>query len=120
MVGTLFERSYDPAKRSQQGAFYTQRGDIDLIIEPVVMQPLRREWTAAQAQIEALRGTGAQAQINALIDGMLHRLATIRVLDPAAGTGNFLFVALQTLKDMERSVVAYALGVGWLPARLRR
>ncbi len=44
IFGTLFERSLDPSKRSQLGAHYTSREDILLIVEPVLMQPLRREW----------------------------------------------------------------------------
>ena len=44
VFGTLFERSLDPAKRAQIGAHYTSREDIMLVIEPVIVRPLRREW----------------------------------------------------------------------------
>jgi hypothetical protein len=50
IFGTLFERSLDPTKRSQLGAHYTSRDDILLIVEPVLMAPLRRRWEAVQAQ----------------------------------------------------------------------
>nr|HRC76127.1 class I SAM-dependent DNA methyltransferase [Kouleothrix sp.] len=49
IFGTLFERSLDPLKRSQLGAHYTSRDDILLIVEPVLMQPLRREWEEVKA-----------------------------------------------------------------------
>ena len=44
IFGTLFERSLDPNKRAQLGAHYTSREDILLIVEPVLMQPLRYQW----------------------------------------------------------------------------
>ena len=50
IFGTLFERSLDPAKRSQLGAHYTSRDDILLIVEPVLMAPLRRRWEQVQAE----------------------------------------------------------------------
>jgi len=54
VFGTLFERSLDPAKRSQLGAHYTSKEDILLIVEPVLMAPLRRRWTEIRAQARAL------------------------------------------------------------------
>lgn len=56
IFGTLFERSLDPSKRSQIGAHYTSREDIMLIVEPVVMAPLRREWAAVREEVETLLG----------------------------------------------------------------
>lgn len=53
IFGTLFERSLDPAKRSQLGAHYTSRDDILRIVEPVVMQPLRRRWHEVRDVAEA-------------------------------------------------------------------
>jgi len=54
ILGTLFERSLNPDKRSQLGAHYTSREDIELIVEPVLMQPLRRKWQDVQKQADAL------------------------------------------------------------------
>lgn len=94
IFGTLFERGLDPAKRSQIGAHYTSRADIETIVESVLMAPLRREW-------EAVRASGDNAARLALLD----RLATIRVLDPACGSGNFLYVSLNLLKDLEKAAI---------------
>jgi len=54
IFGTLFERSLDPSKRSQLGAHYTSRDDILLVVEPVLMAPLRRRWAEVQEQAAVL------------------------------------------------------------------
>ena len=54
IFGTLFERGLDPDKRSQLGAHYTSKEDILLIVEPVLMAPLRRRWAEVQAQADGL------------------------------------------------------------------
>lgn len=122
IFGTLLERSLDPTKRAQLGAHYTSRDDILLIIEPVLMQPLRREWQATITEIEALRpsweaSSGSrrqhyQHQIEGHIFGFMQRLSTTRVLDPACGSGNFLYVALHEMKALEKAVMQYATGIG--------
>jgi hypothetical protein len=122
IFGTLFERSLDPGKRAQLGAHYTSKEDILLLVEPVLMQPLSREWAETCAEIEALRpafdaATGAakqrqRNQIEQKILAFMERLSNIRVLDPACGSGNFLYVALNTLKDLEKEVITYAVGIG--------
>lgn len=108
--GALFTRSSDPKRQKQHGAYYTSRADILLLIEPVLVAPLRREWAAAQSRIAADPAVADQ-QIRA----MLERLRTIRVLDPAAGTGNFLYVAQEELLKLQRDVLVFAWGVGWKP-----
>ena len=122
IFGTLFERSLDATKRAQLGAHYTSREDILLVVEPVLLQPLRRTWAEVKAGCEALRvqweqTTGnAQRKLQHVAEGMLldfmEKLAQVRVLDPACGSGNFLYVALTALKDLEKEVWTYAGGVG--------
>lgn len=53
ILGTLFERGLDPDKRSQLGAHYTDRDKIMMIVRPVIIAPLEREWAQARAGIEA-------------------------------------------------------------------
>jgi hypothetical protein len=111
ILGTLFERGLDPDKRSQLGAHYTDRDTIMMIIDPVIVEPLSAEWDTAKAEITALMnkatgtrggaGTRAENQAQVVLDRYLHRLANYRVLDPACGSGNFLYVALKALKDLE-------------------
>jgi len=121
IFGTLFERSLDPQKRSQIGAHYTSREDILLIVEPVVMAPLRRDWDEVRERIEQQierrqkAATGATKkkaddEIGNLLDGFLRRLASVRILDPACGSGNFLYVAIQQLLGLEKAVITFAAG----------
>ena len=132
IFGTLFERGLDPDKRSQLGAHYTDRDKIMLIVEPVIIRPWLAEWEATRTEIEKLmrqaeiagdldragrRGQAAQRtrltnEANALYRGFLDRLRAFRVLDPACGSGNFLYLALLALKDIEHRVAIEAETLG--------
>ncbi|MCX8146761.1 MAG: N-6 DNA methylase, partial [Azovibrio sp.] len=122
IFGTLFERGLDPAKRSQLGAHYTDPATIAKLIEPLIIRPLAAEWDAAKAIIaEAMEkyhagGKGSQAALKtarAAFLGYIERLKNFRVLDPACGSGNFLYLALRALKDLEHraNLDAEALGL---------
>ena len=120
ILGTLFERGLDPDKRSQLGAHYTDRAKIERLIDPVIRRPLLAEWQAVREKIEAALAAppgGRRARNGdtpqALYHGFLERLRRFRVLDPACGSGNFLYLGLQALKDLEHqaSVEAEALGL---------
>jgi type II restriction/modification system DNA methylase subunit YeeA len=112
IFGTLFERGLDPDTRAQLGAQYTSREDIETLIEPVVMQPLRREWAETRAKIETIlakaKTKGDFRRASELIRHFHGHLAEIKVLDPACGSGNFLYVTLQKIKDLEKEVLIYA------------
>lgn len=123
ILGTLFERGLDPDKRSQLGAHYTDRDKIMLIIEPVIIRPWLSDWETTKAAIVAALDkekaakspsakTRAHGAAKALVIGFLDRLRAFRVLDPACGSGNFLYLALLALKDLEHrvSIEAEALG----------
>ena len=119
IFGTLFERSLDPDKRSQLGAHYTSREDILLIVEPVLIAPLRRRWAAVREQAEELIArrdaasggarTVRQRELARLLQDFAGEIAAIRVLDPACGSGNFLYVALKRLLDLEKEVSLFAI-----------
>ncbi len=133
ILGTLFERGMDPDKRSQLGAHYTSREDIETLVDPVVMQPLRREWAEAQRIAKNFLATGKRepkpsdsgkalegaalkkARAEALVElrAFHERLCEVKVLDPACGSGNFLFVTLQKLKDLEKEVLVYLMDLGF-------
>ena len=115
ILGTLFERGLDPDKRSQLGAHYTDRDKIMLIVEPVIVRPLLAEWETAKAKIEATveradaaRSPAAQTRVrrqaDRLLRAFLERLRKFTVLDPACGSGNFLYLALHALKNIEHQV----------------
>ena len=122
ILGTLFERGLDPKIRAPLGANYTDPGTIMKLVRPVVVEPLEREWDAAKAKIVPLvekyqaGGKGSQKagqEAQALFLGYLERLKNFRVLDPACGSGNFLYLALRALKDLEHraNLDAEALGL---------
>jgi len=112
IFGALFERGLDPAKRSQLGAHYTDAASIRRLVEPVIIEPLLREWESAKAAIRADRSKGRKTA-GAVYQGFLERLRGFRVLDPACGSGNFLYLALQALKDLEHRVMLEAETLGW-------
>jgi methylase of polypeptide subunit release factors len=110
IFGTLFERGLDPKKRAQLGAHYTDQQSILRIINPVIVEPLTLEWQAAKRIISdnmALYEKGGKGSKNALplaqgaFISYLERLKHFKVLDPACGSGNFLYLALRALKDLE-------------------
>jgi len=119
IFGTLFERGLNPAKRSQLGAHYTDPATIMRLIDPVIVRPLTLEWQAAMAAITAKlnkskkQNDKAHKDATAIFQHHLERLRNYRVLDPACGSGNFLYLALKALKDLERraNVEAEALGL---------
>ncbi len=111
IFGTLFERGLDPDKRSQLGAHYTDPESILRIIRPVILEPLQAEWTEAKALI-AKDKTKTRKKAQAAYQGFLERLTNYRVLDPACGSGNFLYLALRTLKDLEHQVILEAETLG--------
>lgn len=118
IFGTLFERGLDPGKRSQLGAHYTGEEDILLIVEPVLMAPLRREWEGLKAECrrlkaeaEALTGKKRSAAIEKIggkLRGFADKVAAVTVLDPACGSGNFLYVALRLLLDLQNEVINFS------------
>jgi hypothetical protein len=123
IFGTLFERSLDPSKRSQLGAHYTSSKDIETLVEPVLMQPLRREWAKVQRTAQKLltkRNNSTDAayansdrRLRRMLENFAHRLSRVTVLDPACGSGNFLYVSLNLLKELEKQVFTFATICGY-------
>ena len=123
ILGTLFERGLDPDKRSQLGAHYTDRAKIMRIVEPVIIRPWLAEWETAKTEIAAILKRADAAKSNAagmrlhrqaerLLLKFLERLRDFTVLDPACGSGNFLYLALHALKDIEHRVQLEAEALG--------
>ena len=114
IMGNLFERGLDPNQRAQIGAHYTSEEDILTIVQPVLMAPLRREWSGLKSTLAAAyakaKGTPAD---RAKLTTFHNKLASIAVLDPACGSGNFLYVSLKLLLDLEKEVIAFATQLGF-------
>jgi len=108
VFGTLFERILDTTKRHQIGAHYTGKTDIELIVEPVLMQPLRDEWQTVRMQSMSLIRNGDKEKAHAKLQTLADKIADTQVLDPACGSGNFLYVALKRLLDLQKEVIVFA------------
>ncbi|MGA2604396.1 MAG: DNA methyltransferase [Verrucomicrobiia bacterium] len=116
IMGTLFERALDGEGRlrAQLGAHYTSEEDIKTLVEPVLMQPLRREWKEIKRDLirSYAKGKGTTAE-RARLAKFLKKLSTVTVLDPACGSGNFLYVSLQLLLGLEKEAIAFATQLGF-------
>jgi hypothetical protein len=115
IFGTLLERALDPTERHALGAHYTPRAYVERLVLPTVIEPLRADWANAQAaalvlahEAAALEGKAHDAKLaeaRAEVKKFHHQLCTTRVLDPACGSANFLYVTLEHLKRLEGEVV---------------
>jgi len=128
IMGTLFERALEPEQRSQLGAHYTSEADIKTLVEPVLMAPLRREWaelgsrrresalTPGQPAVRGSKrqeGADSRPRLQEQLEAFQQKLASLVVLDPACGSGNFLYVSLQLLLGLEKEVITYATQLGF-------
>lgn len=105
IFGTLLERALDPRERHKLGAHYTPRAYVERLVLPTVIEPLRQEWEQAHAAALTLASEGKEADAAAELRRYHHRLCNVRVLDPACGSGNFLYVTLEHLKRLEGEVL---------------
>lgn len=101
IFGTLLEQALTPSQRSQLGAHYTPRPYVERIVEATITDVLRAEWEQLEASLEDKPAEERLERLRAFHD----RLADIVVLDPACGTGNFLYVAMEALLGIENKVI---------------
>jgi SAM-dependent methyltransferase len=128
IFGTLLERALDPAERHALGAHYTPRAYVERLVLPTVVEPLRADWANAQAaalllanearSLEGKRREDKLAEARAEVRRFHHQLCTVRVLDPACGSGNFLYVTLEHLKRLEGEVLDQLDALGDTQGRL--
>ena len=114
IFGTLVERALEKKERSRLGAHYTPRSYVERLVRPVVMEPLRQEWEEIELEVirllepeaEKTEPTAKQRQkAEKEIQVFLDKLREIKILDPACGTGNFLYVSLDLMKGLEQEVI---------------
>jgi len=112
IFGTLLERALDVKERSKLGAHYTPRSYVERLVRPVVLEPLREQWDLVQGEVLLLLGeaetepTAAQKKkAVTVLEAFLTELQGVRVLDPACGSGNFLYVTLDLMKQLESEVL---------------
>lgn len=106
IFGTLLERALDTRQRHKLGAHYTPRAYVERLVNPTVIEPLRAEWRDVQAAAVTLAAQDKLDEARQTVRAFHHRLCEVRVLDPACGSGNFLYVALELMKRLEGEVMA--------------
>ncbi|MDO8289248.1 MAG: class I SAM-dependent DNA methyltransferase [Parvibaculum sp.] len=112
IFGTLLERALDARDRHKLGAHYTPRAYVERLVVPTIIEPLTDDWKIVQAEAEQLMNTGKQAEARAAVRKFHQQLCATRVLDPACGTGNFLYVAMELMKRLEGEVLDYLSDLG--------
>ena len=104
IFGTLLERALGPRERHALGAHYTPRAYVERLVIPTIVEPLRQDWADVQAAALTLDRAGKNADAIAVLATFRRRLCSLEILDPACGSGNFLYVALEHLKRLEAEV----------------
>jgi len=105
IFGSLLEQALDPRDRSRLGAHYTPRPYVERLVNATVIEPLRADWEAVQGAAEQAKAEGDLAAAVKAVDAFHVKLTQTRVLDPACGTGNFLYVTLELMKALEAEVL---------------
>ncbi|UDF02769.1 DNA methyltransferase [Asticcacaulis sp. AND118] len=112
IFGTLLEQALEVKERARLGAHFTPRAYVDRLVNVTVMEPLREEWREKRMAIEDVKAQGDVKAAVALAKAFHHRLCEVKVLDPACGTGNFLYAALELIKRLEAEVLELLLDLG--------
>ena len=105
IFGTLLERALDPVERHKLGAHYTPRAYVERLVLPTVIEPLREDWQAAYAAAVSAAKQGDLSKAQQTVRDFHEQLCKTRVLDPACGSGNFLYVTLEQMKRLEGEVL---------------
>jgi hypothetical protein len=112
IFGTLLERALDKRQRHKLGAHFTPRAYVERLVVPTVIEPLRADWRDVQAAALILGHQGKPDEAIAAVQAFHRQLCDTRVLDPACGSGNFLYVALELMKRLEGEVIAFLTELG--------
>jgi SAM-dependent methyltransferase len=112
IFGTLLERALSPAERHRLGAHYTPRVYVERLVVATIIEPLTEDWRNVQAAAAQLQQTGAADKAREVVRAFHQSLCELRILDPACGTGNFLYVAMEMLKRLEGEVLEVLTDLG--------
>jgi len=104
IFGTLLEQALDPAERTRLGAHYTPRAYVERLVEPTIIEPLSQDWDEAQQEARGLIDRDREGEVLARVRAFHPQLCATRVLDPACGSGNFLYAAMESMKRLEGEV----------------
>ncbi|WP_338720337.1 DNA methyltransferase [Devosia sp. XK-2] len=112
IFGSLLEGALNPKERSKLGAHYTPRAYVERLVIPTILEPLRADWRDAAVSAEKLMAEGKRNEAIQTITDFHDQLCLTRVLDPACGTGNFLYVAMELIKQLEDEVIDALVSMG--------
>jgi len=112
IFGTLLEQALEKKERHKLGAHYTPRAYVERLVTPTIIEPLREDWRDVQVECQALIEDGKSDEARRAARRFHEELCEIRVLDPACGTGNFLYVAMEMMKRLEGDVVDFITELG--------
>ncbi|WP_333783833.1 class I SAM-dependent DNA methyltransferase [Rhizobium etli] len=112
IFGTLFEQALDASERRRLGAHYTPRAYVERVVNATIIEPLTQDWIEYQSAAERALRSGMRTAAIREIEDFLKHLSSVRVLDPACGTGNFLYVALRRMKQLEGEVLKQLHDIG--------
>jgi hypothetical protein len=105
IFGTLLEQALNPAERRKLGAHYTPRANVERLVVATVIEPLRDEWLSVRSAAEGKRAEGGVKEAEKIVRTFHDKLCDTRLLDPACGTGNFLYGSLELMKRLEGEVL---------------
>lgn len=91
IFGSIFEGSMDPKKRHGHGIHFTSELDIQKIVGPTIVRPFREKIEKAKSKKD--------------LGKILKEITEFRVLDPACGSGNFLYIAFRELRRLEAEIL---------------
>ena len=112
IFGTLLERALDKRQRHKLGAHYTPRAYVQRLVTPTIIEPLREDWRDVQTAVQRLTEDGKTDEALQLVRDFHQQLCETTVLDPACGSGNFLYVALEMMKRLEGEVTSLMIELG--------
>ncbi|MDD5310053.1 MAG: class I SAM-dependent DNA methyltransferase [Deltaproteobacteria bacterium] len=128
IFGTLLERALDKEERHALGAHFTPKAYVERLVRPTIEEPLRADWDVVQAHVRQLVAQAEEEdgkrrkELIAQARGVVHefhaKLCAVRVLDPACGSGNFLYVTLDLFKRLEGEALALLQGLGETQTKL--
>jgi hypothetical protein len=118
IFGTLIERALDPKERHKLGAHFTPTSYVERLLVPTIEEPLRAEWDIVRVRVRQLVPPGEFSppkrvnEAQSVVREFLEKLCNTTVLDPACGSANFLYVALNLFKRLESEVLATLFDLG--------
>lgn len=118
IFGTLLERALDPIERHKLGAHYTPRAYVERLVMPTIIEPLREEWDAVRTAAVTLATRGESKDAVETLRAFHRKLCETHVLDPACGSGNFLYVALEHMKRLEGEILNTLRDLGYKQTEL--